>query len=405
MVGTARYRIVGSVFDGGLLYAGAMDDGATKRADVSGLSGGERAVVLVVDDDPMVRRALRIVLDEEFQTVEADRGHEALRRVRTGGVDAVVLDVLLPDVDGLEVLRLVRHAEAPPPVVVVSGVTVLRTAVEAMKLGAVDYVAKPFAVDDLLAAVRAAVRRARSGSSGYAAAPVRGPAAVVGGDAAVQAGLALLLGDVAPVERFALPARALRTRQLVCAVVLAERGVDPAAVAAALEGQATRTLVFVATREPWPAHAALPVDPARVFLLADWSGLVTAIRRHLAPDRPALGHHVGQAAAYMAAHHHRALSVGDVASAVGVSESHLAHLFPAETAFTVRRFLRALRLELARDLVARGDDKLETIARRLAFADGAHLSRALRRAPGRRESLREAEGAPERRTGAPGQRS
>jgi CheY-like chemotaxis protein/AraC-like DNA-binding protein len=377
-----------------------MDSGATRQpAESSGLAGGGRAVVLVVDDDPNVRRALRIVLDEEFDTVEADRGHEALRRLRTGRVDAVLLDVLLPDVDGLEVLRLVRHAEAPPPVVVVSGVTVLRTAVEAMKLGAVDYVAKPFAVDDLLAAVRAALRRARSGARGRAVAPSPAPAAVVGGDAAVQAGLALLLGDVAPVERFGLPARALRTRDLVCAVLLVERGVDPAAVGAALESQATRTAVFVATREPWPAHVALPVEPTRVFPLADWSGLVTAIRRHLAPDLPGLGRHVGQAAAYMAAHHDRALSVGDVAAAVGVSESHLAHLFPAETAFTVRRFLRALRLELARDLVAQGDDKLETIARRLAFADGAHLSRALRRAPGRRESLPEFQSSTEGRPG------
>jgi AraC-like DNA-binding protein len=237
------------------------------------------------------------------------------------------------------------------------------------------------------------------------ATPLAAPAAVVGGDAAVQAGLALLLGDVAPVERFALPARTLRTRQLACAVVLADRGVDPTVLVAALEDQAARTPVFVATREPWPAYADLRVEPARVFALTDWSGLVTAIRGHLAPDLPGLGRHVGQAAAYMTAHHQRALSVGDVAAAVGVSESHLAHLFPAETAFTVRRFLRALRLELARDLLARGDDKLETIARRLAFADGPHLSRALRRAQGRRPSVPDVEPSAAGRTRAPGQPS
>ena len=347
---------------------------------------GERAVVLVVDDDPTVRSAVRLVLEDEFETVETDRGYEALRRVRATRFDAVLLDVLLPDIDGLEVLRQVRRGDAAPPVVIVTGVTVLRTAVEAMKLGAVDYVSKPFAVDDLLAAVRRAVGGARRRPEGLGAAPLRAPVAVIGGETPGQVSLALLLGDVAPVERFALPASVLPTRELACAVVLAGRGVDRGAVAAILDHLAGRTFVFLATSDAGQQHTGPPVDPRGVLAIEDWSTLVTAVRRHLAPDAVGVGRHVGQAVAYMAAHHGHPLNVGDIAAAINVSESHLAHLFPAETGFTVRGFLRALRLQIARDLVATGEDKLDTIARRLVFADGSHLSRALRRAAGRRST-------------------
>lgn len=350
----------------------------------AGVLDRERAVVLVVDDDPAVRHALRLVLDDEFETVEASGGYEALRRLRAGRFDAVLLDVLLPDVDGLEVLRQLRRGAAPPPVVVVTGVAVVRTAVEAMKLGAVDYVSKPFAPDDLLLAVRVAVSRGRAASSEPRLAPPQAPAAVVGGEPAAQVALALLLDAAVPVERFSLLAPELRTRELACAVVLAGRGADVAAAKAILDSLAGRTAVFVATTEPWPARGAATIGPGRVFAPGDWSGLATAVRAHLGGDLPRIGRHVGQAVGYIAAHHGRALSVGDIAGAIGVSESHLAHLFPVETGFTVRRFLGALRLELAREDVARGEDKLQTIARRFVFADGPHLSRALHRTTGRR---------------------
>lgn len=344
-------------------------------------SDDERARVLVVDDDPTVRRAVRLVLDSEFETVETGCGIEALRLVRAGRFATVLLDVLLPDVDGLEVLRRLRQADTAPPVVVVTGVTVLRTAVEAMKLGAVDYVSKPFGVEDLLVAVRRAIGGARPGA-GVGAIPA--PVAVVGGDAPTRVSLALLLEGIAPVERFPLGAAVLRTRELACAVVLAGSGSEQDAVAAALDGLAGRTSVFLATDAAARPPAGWRVEARRVVPLGDWRTLVTTVRRYLAPGGVGLGSHVAQAVRYMAAHHDRALTVGDVADAVNVSESHLAHRFPVETGHTVRGFLRALRLELAREQIAAGADKLDTIARRLVFADGPHLSRALRRAPARR---------------------
>lgn len=333
----------------------------------------------MVDDDATVRRAVRLVVEDEFDTVEAARASDALRLVRQRRFDTVLLDMLLPDVDGLEVLRQLRRGEAAPPVVVVTGVTVLRTAVEAMKLGAVDYVSKPFAVDDLLAAVRRAVSGSHRTPSSGGAGPVRPPVAVIGGEAPAQVGLTLLLRDVAPVERFALTTHTLLTRDLACAVVLGRRGSDPDAVTALVDHLAGRTSVFVLAADRTAGLPTAP-EPRGVLSSGDWPTLVTAVRRHLVPDAVTLGRLVARAVAYMTEHHGRAINVGDIAAVVNVSESHLAHLFPAETGYTVRGFLRALRLELAREQIAAGADKLDTIARRLRFADGPHLSRALRRA-------------------------
>lgn len=335
---------------------------------------GKQAAILVVDDDPTVRRAIGLVLEDQFETVEADCAAGALRLVRERRFDAALLDVMLPDVDGLEVLRQLRRLDAAPPVVVVTGVTVLRTAVEAMKLGAVDYVSKPFAVDDLLAAVGRALGAARRTPDGANA--VRAPVAVVGGEPPAQASLALLVGQVAPVERFPPGTRTLPTREVACAIVLAGLGGDPGAAVGLVDHLVARTPVFLLAAET----TAGARGSRGVLASADWSTLVTAVRRHLAPGAVALGRPVAQAVSYMTTHHGRALNVGDIAAAVNVSESHLAHLFPAETGYTVRGFLRALRLELAREQIAAGADKLDTIARRLRFADGPHLARALRRA-------------------------
>lgn len=340
----------------------------------------ERAAILVVDDDPTVRRAVRLVVEDEFETVEADRASEALRLVRQRRFDTVLLDLLLPDVDGLEVLRQLRRDEAAPPVVVVTGVTVLRTAIEAMKLGAVDYVSKPFAVDDLLAAVRRAVGSSCQTPSRGGAGPVRPPVAVIGGEAPAQISLALLLRDVAPVERFAFATHTLPTRDLACAVVLVGRGSDPDAVTALVDHLAGRTSVFLLLAVDPTAGPPTAPEPRGMLSSGDWPTQVTAVRRHLVHDAVALGRLVARAVAYMTTYHGRAINVGDIAAAVNVSESHLAHLFPAETGYTVRGFLRTLRLELAREQIAAGADKLDTIARRLRFADGPHLSRALRRA-------------------------
>ena len=116
--------------------------------------------ILVVDDDPGLLRALRITLRSyEHEVDVAATGAAALDAAAAGHPDLVVLDLGLPDLDGLDVLRTLR-AWTRVPVLVLSARTGESEKVAALDAGADDYVTKPFGMDELLARVRAALRRA-----------------------------------------------------------------------------------------------------------------------------------------------------------------------------------------------------------------------------------------------------
>jgi two-component system KDP operon response regulator KdpE len=118
--------------------------------------------VLIVDDEPQILRALRINLAaRRYEVVTAADGAEALRQARAARPDLVVLDLGLPDLDGVAVIRRLR-SWTPVPIVVLSGRTDSTDKVAALDAGADDYVTKPFSIEELLARIRAVTRR-RSG--------------------------------------------------------------------------------------------------------------------------------------------------------------------------------------------------------------------------------------------------
>ena len=120
--------------------------------------------ILVVDDEASIRRLLAGVLKRaDYTVIEAETGREALRLASARKPAAVLLDLGLPDLDGLEVLQQLRQADATP-VLVVSVRDATEEKVAALDLGADDYVTKPFDGDELLARLRAALRRARPAS-------------------------------------------------------------------------------------------------------------------------------------------------------------------------------------------------------------------------------------------------
>ncbi len=115
--------------------------------------------VLVVDDEPAILRFLRAGLSGQgYVVLEAMTGQAALDQVRRKAADLVVLDLGLPDIDGLEVIRQLRGSGAALPIIVLSSREDEKAKVDALDLGADDYVTKPFGMDELQARIRAAQR-------------------------------------------------------------------------------------------------------------------------------------------------------------------------------------------------------------------------------------------------------
>jgi two-component system, OmpR family, KDP operon response regulator KdpE len=115
--------------------------------------------ILIVDDEPQILRALRINLHaRQYDVTAAADGASALREARSSRPDLVVLDLGLPDMDGVEVIRQLR-GWTEVPIIVLSGRSTSNDKVDALDAGADDYVTKPFSLDELLARIRAVTRR------------------------------------------------------------------------------------------------------------------------------------------------------------------------------------------------------------------------------------------------------
>jgi DNA-binding NtrC family response regulator len=116
-------------------------------------------VILVVDDDPGIREAFRLVLEDQYDLLEAADGPRALAHVQRSPVDLVLLDVRLPGMDGIEVLERIKAIDEHVEVILVTAVQTVRAAVAAMKLGALDYVTKPFDEDEILPLIGRSLER------------------------------------------------------------------------------------------------------------------------------------------------------------------------------------------------------------------------------------------------------
>src|SRR5437764_14962368 len=120
--------------------------------------------VLVCDDEPQILRALTIVLSESgFEVVEAASAAEALDRAVVRPSEAAIIDLLLPDGDGVEVCRRLREW-SQMPIIVLTAIDDEQEKVRALGIGADDYVTKPFGAAELVARLKAALRRVAPGS-------------------------------------------------------------------------------------------------------------------------------------------------------------------------------------------------------------------------------------------------
>ena len=118
--------------------------------------------ILIVDDEERMLRFIRLNLEHDgFQVIEAVKGHEALDKMRTGMPDLILLDVMLPDLDGFEVLKMIREISTTP-IIMLTAKGEEDDRVKGLELGADDYVTKPFSPRELVSRVKAVLRRVES---------------------------------------------------------------------------------------------------------------------------------------------------------------------------------------------------------------------------------------------------
>jgi len=125
------------------------------------MTDSRKTTILVVDDERGVRQSFNMVLKDDYHVLLAESGDEARKVFEKNPVDLVLLDILLPDVKGLDLLKQFKEIDPNVEVIMVTAVKEIQTAVQAIKLGAYEYIMKPFVVDEIVTAVSRALEKRR----------------------------------------------------------------------------------------------------------------------------------------------------------------------------------------------------------------------------------------------------
>ena len=120
---------------------------------------GIKPTILVVDDELGARESLEIILEDEYQVLSVGGGQEALDAIKRVPVNLILLDVNMPDMDGLAVLRKIKQLDEEMDVIMISALNLARKAVDAIKLGAYDYITKPYEPEDILSTVNRVISK------------------------------------------------------------------------------------------------------------------------------------------------------------------------------------------------------------------------------------------------------
>ncbi len=110
---------------------------------------GKMRSVLIVDDEIGARESLKMILKNDYEVFLARNAEEAFSKIKEHSPDVILLDIILPDLDGLKVLERIKQNDPKMVVIMITATKTVKTAVEAMKLGAYEYVTKPFDIDEL----------------------------------------------------------------------------------------------------------------------------------------------------------------------------------------------------------------------------------------------------------------
>ena len=121
----------------------------------------KRATILVVDDENGVRQSFNMVLKDDYHVLLASNGEEAMEIFKKNRIDLILQDIRLPDTDGISLLKKLKEIEPNTEIIMVTAVKQIQTAVKAIKIGAYEYVIKPFVVDDVLSIIGRALEKGR----------------------------------------------------------------------------------------------------------------------------------------------------------------------------------------------------------------------------------------------------
>ncbi|HXG16998.1 MAG TPA: response regulator [Calidithermus sp.] len=346
----------------------------------------ERPTILAVDDDPGVRAVYRAILGADFEVVLAEDGAAALALCTSRRFDLVLLDLLMPGLDGLSVLERLRAADAAVRVLVVTGLDRAQAALAAIRLGALDVVLKPFDPDDLMTLVRA-VLEAAGPESGEA--PPRPPlpgVLLAGGERGWRAALAIVLRRWCRVETVPTLARALACvagwRPDLVVADLRTLDAPPASTLAALRHRLPSTPLLAIADRPEGLAVGQPGAVTLVAPATDLGRLLedVAALAGLGP-RVRLGPPVVRLVAAVSTDYATA-RVDALADTVGLSASHLGRLFREQVGLTLRDYVMRVRIEVAKELLRETGDKTAAIAEAVGFSDESHLARTFRRHDG-----------------------
>jgi DNA-binding response OmpR family regulator len=291
-----------------------------------------RPVVLAVDDDPRILDTYQSILESRCEVLTAADGRTALDILHQRTVDVVLLDMLMPGLNGLGVLQALQRLRIETNVVVVSGMNDTLSALEALRLGASDYLSKPVDVGHLHQVIR---RLTEDDGESPARSRALPHALIVSDDGGVRAGLAVALRTRGRVDAVADARAALavlaRTRP---DVIIA----NSATVAADLRAQAGAVPVVVIDRRLRDFD-----EPLREIVEA-FSLRHADVRPFIAP--------VTRVMAFVCAHAGRA-SVETVAAAAGMPCGRLSRVFAEQMEMTIGEYVTHVRLEAERPRLAK----------------------------------------------------
>ncbi|MFA6499310.1 MAG: response regulator, partial [Desulfurivibrionaceae bacterium] len=161
--------------------------------------------ILIIDDEASIRESLSGILsDEGFQTLSAEDGQQGLALLEEEQVDLVLLDIWMPGLDGLEVLKRIKESQADLPVIMISGHGTIETAVQATKMGAYDFIEKPPSYDKIILSINNALDLARLKKENLILRQQTQRASQLTGTAPAMVELRQLVERVAPTEAWVL---------------------------------------------------------------------------------------------------------------------------------------------------------------------------------------------------------